>query len=200
MTLHEVEIDELGLWKPRSGFFQHQYRKQRARLMVQQQPAEHGARLAFCTYCQSGYLASDAVPNSPCHDAPPALMYDLEALVNAASVVEALAAAIGADTPEALMRSIEVLAGLANGMPAGVGGEPSQEPSTAADSPLPASEQDGRRLTSVASVEGSSGLAGADTPAAVPGAEGGEGSSGGDSVSPRRPGRARRAAATAAAS
>lgn len=199
MTLHEQEIDELGLWKPRSGFFQYQYRKARAKLMVQQAPADYGARVAFCGYCQSAYLASDAVPNSPCHDTPPVLTYDLERLVDAATFAETFLEAMQATDPEDLLNLITSLGGLARASVAGNTGELSQAPSTAAGADTPASEQVGPLLAPDASVDGTNGPeAPLSSPPAQPVAAEGEPAAPAPSAAPTAKTRTRRQPAAVA--
>lgn len=193
-------IVPVATWEPKSGFFKHVMKKVRRPTVVQQAPSVHNAKLAFCTFHNTAYLSGDELPNSPCCDTPPLLTYDLEALTDAATVVEHLIDALGADSPVDLMNRIEVLAELVRVKVAGAADELSQEPSIAAGTGTPASEQDGLRTLPVASIEGSNGPAGADTPAALPGSEGVEGSLGGDAVSPRSPGKSRSRKAAAVAS
>lgn len=133
MPLHEPVIDELGMWVPRSGYFQHYYRKARAKAMVQQQPREHGAVLAFCPFCQQAYLKSDAVTVSPCHEMEGELAYNLEDLFD----------------------SVNILAELVRDRVAGATDQPSQEPSTASEGATSESEQVRPAFMPDASVEGS---------------------------------------------
>lgn len=148
-----LAIDPIAAWEPKSGFFQHVKKRIRRPTVVQQAPSQHNARLAFCTFHNSAYLSGDEFPKSPCCNTEPLLTYDLEALTDAATVVEALVDALQATDTEDLVHRINLLAGLVRDKVAGATDELSQESSTAAGGPSPASEQDGPGTSPVASVE-----------------------------------------------
>lgn len=197
MAMREPEYDETGEWVPRSSLFRHYYLKARAKRMVQQAPTEYGARVAFCGYCQSAYLASDAVPNSPCHDTEPVLTYDLERLVDAATFAETFLEALQATDPEDLLRLLTGLGGLARASVAGNTGELPEAPSTAAGTDRPASEHVEAGPPLDASVDGVTEPPADPPPPAEPGA--GDGLDDSPASKPRRASRSRQPKAEPAA-
>lgn len=82
--------DANGVWLPKSDLFKWVMSLGWRKRMVQEQPKEHGACLAFCTSCGAAYLLSDERPHSPCHATDPILTFDFLTLIDGFNVLAEL--------------------------------------------------------------------------------------------------------------